>query len=378
MQKWYSIFHRSTGLSPYVWVVFYILPFYFIFRSSSTYQVVSGIVMILVFFVCYVLSFVSKGWVVYFWTSVQIMVSVTMTLLFGYVYFALFLAFFIGNIQNRAGFITLYSIHLITTIASINYVLISRNPVFITQLPFVLVSMIAVVLLPVTTHNRNNHDKLQGQLDDANKRISELIKFEERQRIARDLHDTLGQKLSLIGLKSDLAGKLISKNPAQASIEMNDVRQTARTALKEVRELVTEMRGIRLEDEMARIRQLLSAAEIDFMLEGSPKLMNTSLVTENVLSMCIKEAVNNVVKHSAASMCEIQILPSRTDLTITVRDNGGGIQEDSFNNKGHGLKGIKERLEFVNGTLDIVTGKGTTLVIRVPNAFVQPEQEEKS
>jgi two-component system sensor histidine kinase DesK len=376
MQKWYSIFHKSTGLSPYVWVVFYILPFYFIFRSSSTYQVVSGIIMILLFFVCYVLSFISKGWLVYFWTSVQIIVSITMTLLFGYVYFALFLAFFIGNIQNRVGFFTLYSIHLLTTIVSINYVLLSRNPVFISQLPFILVSMIAVVLLPVTTYNRNNQDKLQVQLEDANKRISELVKIEERQRIARDLHDTLGQKLSLIGLKSDLAGKLIHKNPAQATIEINDVRRTARSALKEVRELVTEMRGIRLEEELVRIRQFLQAAEIDFLLEGNPKLKNTSLITENVLSMCIKEAVTNVVKHSNASACWIFIQPSRTELAIKVKDNGVGISGDHIFSKGHGLQGMRERLEFVNGTMDIVKVGGTTLIIRVPNVFTQPDKEE--
>ena len=132
----------------------------------------------------------------YFWTSVQIVISITMTLLFGYVYFALFLAFFIGNIQNRASFFTFYTIHLVTTIVTINYEFVSKT-LLSHQLPFILVSVIGVILLPVTTYNRNKSDKLQGQLEDANKRISELVKLEERQRIARDLHDTLGQKLSL-------------------------------------------------------------------------------------------------------------------------------------------------------------------------------------
>ncbi|MHA6532416.1 sensor histidine kinase [Paenibacillus sp. BAC0078] len=377
MQKWHHIFHKSTGLSPYVWVVFYILPFYFIFRFSSVdqNQWIYGVFMVAIFFTCYVLSFKSKGWVVYFWTSVQILVSITMTLLFGYMYFALFLAFFIGNIQKRAGFFTFYSIHLLTTIVAINYELITGNPVFIAQLPFVLVSMIAVVLLPATTYNRNNQDKLQGQLEDANKRISELVKMEERHRIARDLHDTLGQKLSLIGLKSDLAGKLIHKNPAQAIIEINDVRQTARSALKEVREMVTQMRGIRFEDELIRIQQFLQAAEIEFQLEGNPKLTNTSLITENVLSMCLKEAVTNVVKHSGATLCRVLIEPSRTDLVIRVHDNGAGFGAANHYNKGHGLQGMRERLEFVNGSMDIVAHEGTTIVIKVPNVFMQAELE---
>jgi two-component system sensor histidine kinase DesK len=376
MQKWHHIFHKSTGLSPYVWVFFYILPFYFIFRSSSMHEVAIGIIMILVFFACYVLSFVSKGWLVYFWTSVQILISITMTLLFGYVYFALFLAFFIGNIQNRIGFFTLYAIHLLTTIGTINFGFVTQNPILLTQLPFVLISLIGVILLPVTTYNRNKREKLQGQLEDANKRISELVKLEERQRIARDLHDTLGQKLSLIGLKSDLAGKLISKNPAQAQAEINDVRQTARTALKEVRELVTEMRGTRLEDEMFRIIQILKAAEIDLILEGDPRMANTtSLMSENVLSMCLKEAVTNIVKHSSATTCLIAIEPSPTEFVIKVKDNGVGIAGESAYFKGNGLRGMKERLEFVNGVMEIVADAGTMIVLRVPIVFKQREKE---
>ncbi|QRG68318.1 sensor histidine kinase [Brevibacillus choshinensis] len=376
MQKWYQILHKNTGLSPYVWVVFYILPFYFIFRSSSTYEVVIGIVMILMFFVCYVLAFLSKGWAVYFWTSLQIIISILMTVLFGYVYFSLFLAFFIGHIQNKVGFITLYTIHLISMIVTVNIGFLSKNAEFFNQLPFVLVSLVAVILLPVTTYNWNKREKLQGQLEDANKRISELVKLEERQRIARDLHDTLGQKLSLIGLKSDLASKLISKNPSRAQTELEEIRQTARIALKEVREMVTQMRGTRLEDELFRVKQITKAAEIDFILEGDPNLQNTSLMTENVLSMCLKEAVTNVVRHSGATTCSVQIEPSRTDLVLKVKDNGIGMAAECAYIRGNGLRGMKERLEFVNGSMEIESEKnGTTVVIKVPNVFKQPEKE---
>ncbi|MBU7315357.1 sensor histidine kinase [Paenibacillus oleatilyticus] len=375
MRKWIQIIHKNTGLSPYVWVVFYILPFYFIFSSSSTYKVVVGITMIIGFFICYVLTFVSKGWLVYFWTSVQIGISITMSLLFGYVYFSLFLAFFIGNIQHRVGFFTLYSIHLVSTLVSINYGFVTQNPVIITQLPFVLVSLIGVILLPVNTYNRNKREKLQDELEVANRKVSELVKLKERQRIARDLHDTLGQKLSLIGLKSDLAGKLIGKNPSRAQAELNDIHQTARSALKEVREMVTQMRGTRLEDEVFRVKQMLKAAQIDFILEGSPKLTNTSLLNENVVSMCVKEAVTNIVKHSGASTCWITITPSRTELVVRVQDDGCGLAEHPDCLRGNGLGGMKERLEFVNGSLEIGPGPGTMIVMKVPNVFKQPEKE---
>ncbi len=375
MKNWNEMFRKNTGLSPYVWVVFYILPFYFIFHSTSPYQIAFGITMIIAFFVCYVLSFVSKGWLVYFWTSVQIAISTVMSILFGYVYFSLFLAFFIGNLKNRIAFFILYSIHIITTFATINYGFVTENPFFFTQLPFVFLSLIAVILLPVSTYNKNKEDKLQGQLEDANKKISELVKLEERQRIARDLHDTLGQKLSLIGLKSDLAGKLISKDPTQARIEINDVQQTARIALKEVRELVTKMRGTKLEDEIYRVKQILKAAQIEFILEGDPKLTNTSLIAENVVSMCIKEAVTNVVKHSNASACSVIIEPSRTELVVRIQDNGIGMKDPLTCYSGSGLKGMRERLEFVNGSLEISSEQGTIILLKVPNASKKPDVE---
>ncbi|HZG58264.1 sensor histidine kinase [Paenibacillus sp.] len=377
MSKWSQFFHKNTGLSPYVWVVFYILPFYFIFRSSSPYEIALGIGMILLFFACYVLSYISKkNRLVFFWTSVQILISIAMTVLFGYVYFSLFLAFFIGHIRHRAAFFTLYAIHLVGTIAVVNVGFVTRDPLFLSQLPLVLVCLIGVVLLPIGTYNKNKQDQLQGQLEDANKRISELVKLEERQRIARDLHDTLGQRLSLIGLKTDLAGKLIERDPEAARAELNDIRQTARGALNEVREMVTAMRGARLEDELYRVKQILKAAGIELVLEGDAVLHDMTLLNENVLSMCLKEAVTNVVRHSGATVCTIRITPSDEDVTVVVKDNGVGLSKR--NKTGNGLRGMRERLEFVNGSLGLYSEDGATVVIRAPKTpqGIRPTQEE--
>ncbi|CAN7329138.1 sensor histidine kinase [Peribacillus frigoritolerans] len=369
MQSWYHIFPKNTGLSPYVWIIFCILPFYFIFKSSSMLEIVFGIVMIILFFISYGLSFVSKGWPVYVWTAIQIIISISMTIFFSYIYFSLFLAFFIGNVQNKVGFFVLYSIQLLATIVSVNIGFIMKDPTFFSQFPFMLICVVGVILLPFNTYNRNKRGMLEEQLEDAHKRISELGKMEERQRIARDLHDTLGQKLSLIGLKSDLAGKLIDLNPETAKKEIKDIRQTARTALKEVREMVSEMRGSKLSDEIIRVKQILKAAEIEFDLEGTAELQDTPLLVETVLSMCLKEAVTNIVKHSGADCCNIVIEELQTGVTITVQDNGVGLSHRSEYIKGNGLQGMKERLEFVNGSLDIKSTDGTTLYIRVPNAI---------
>ncbi|MFC7319676.1 sensor histidine kinase [Halobacillus campisalis] len=375
MQNWYQIIPKNTGLSSYIWIIFCLLPFFFIFRSSSLTEIFFGIFMILLFFLSYRLSFISNSSMVYVWVSIEMAISIMMTLLFGYIYFSLFLAFFIGNIQRLSGFLTLYIVHVVTTIGSIALVFFIQNEALFPQLPFVIICLIGVVLLPFTMYYRIKREKLEGQLEDANEKISELMVIEERERIARDLHDTLGQKLSLIGLKSDLAGKLMDRNPDAAQNEIQDIRQTARTALKEVREMVSNMRGAKLEDELLHVRQILEAAEMEFAIEGDPALSNTPLLVENVLSMCLKEAVTNVVKHSQASSCHIGIEQLPNEVLLTIKDDGVGISAKVDTYKGHGLQGMRERLEFVNGSLDIYNASGTTLNIHVPNVIQQTKQE---
>lgn len=372
-----GIFQKGMGISTYFWAVLAILPFYFIFQSSSIIEIVAGTILTVLFFIFYRVAFISRGWPVYLWTCILIAISITTTSLFSYVYFAFFLAYFIGNIKDRIAFLVLYFIHLVSTSVVINFNIVLHEELFLKQLPFVIIIWISVILLPFSIYNRKERGHLEEKLEDANKRISDLVKLEERQRIARDLHDTLGQKLSLIGLKSDLARRLVYKDPEQAREELKDVQQTARTALNEVRKMVTQMRGIRLREEILRIKQVLKAAQISWKIEPENVVIsNGSLLIENILSMCLKEAVNNVVRHSHATICTISIEQTDDHITMLIRDNGKGWVGKEHFFKGTGLNGMKERLEFVNGTLEIQSDNGTVLVIQVPKVVHQTGKEK--
>ncbi|RDW22429.1 sensor histidine kinase [Oceanobacillus arenosus] len=371
MHAWYHIFPKKTGISLFAWIAFCLLPFYFIFKSSTLAEIMIGIVMILLFFTTYRLAFIKKGWTVYVSVGIEMAISIGMTLYFGYVYFSLFLAFFIGNIQNRAGFIALYIVHLVTTVLAVGAGFFIQEQLFISQIPFIILCIIGVILLPFEMYNRVKREKLELQLEDANERIAKLMIMEERQRIARDLHDTLGQKLSLIGLKSDLAGKLVDRDIARTKLELNDINQTARTALKEVREIVSTMKSARLVDELIRVQQVFEAAQVKYSLDGNPNQIEIPVFVENMLGMCLKEAVTNVVKHSKATFCKIILQQSASEVTIIVADNGIGIRDKLGSFAGHGLDGMRERLEFVNGTLQIESIEGMTLTIKVPTVIKQ-------
>lgn len=371
MRKWYSIFPKSPWLSIYAWVVFCILPFFYILRSASPFDLTIGMSLLVLFFLSYFFSVKSRSGLVYMWISFEIVITVIMTLLFGYVYLSIFIAFFIGNLRNPVGFFIVYGLHIAILIGAITAGFFLEIDLFLPQIHFIIISVIGVVLLPFNLYNRQKREKLQDQLDIAKERISELTIVQERERIARDLHDTLGQKLSMIGLKSDLAARLIERDREAAIAEIHDIRQISTTALKEVRVLVSGMRRTKLKDELVRVQQLLNAAEIALEVEGRPAFPEITPIVENVLVMCLKEAMNNVVKHSYAKSCRIIFQMTEKEYSITVHDDGIGIAQNGVNLPGNGLEGMEERLEFVNGSLSITSEKGTRVKIRVPAVLKQ-------
>ncbi|KEK11162.1 histidine kinase [Lysinibacillus sphaericus] len=376
MRKWHSIIPNSPMLSIYLWIIFCFLPFFFIFRKSSYIEISIGITFLMLYFIFYRFSMNSKSGLVYMWISFEMVINIVMTILYGYVYLSIFTAFFIGNIRRPVGFYIMYGLHIGFTVISTGAGFFVELHLFLSQLPFVVLTILAVVLLPLTIYSKNKRENLEGQLETANERIAELIVFEERQRIARDLHDTLGQKLSMIGLKSDLASRLIERDPQQALVEIKDIRQTASIALKEVRELVSDMRTAKFEDELMRISQILKAAEMEFVFEGDKNALQVPPLVENVLSMCLKEAVNNVVKHSGATKCEIAFHQNFKEVYLVVRDNGQGITKKQAWKTGNGLKGMRERLEFINGSFKIESVDGTTLSVTIPVAITHQSVKE--
>ena len=205
---------------------------------------------------------------------------------------------------------------------------------------------------------------LRNQLDQANEQIKDLVKREERQRIARDLHDTLGHTLSLITLKSQLV-ELSVKNPERASAEAKEITQTSRTALKQLRELISDMRMITVEEELEQIKAILQAANIELEVRQEARSSSLSPIEQNIVGMCLREAVTNVVKHSKATRCAVSVLESQGELILKVEDNGIGLTDQ--NHDGNGIRGMKERIALIDGFVELGTiNPGTLLTVKVP------------
>ncbi len=183
------------------------------------------------------------------------------------------------------------------------------------------------------------------QLSQARGQIARLAVGEERLRFARDLHDLLGHSLSVIALKSELAGRLIEKTPGRAAQEIDDIEKVAREALREVREAVSGYRQPTLAAELAGAREALTAAGIEFRSEQDDATLPPAI--ESVIAWAVREGVTNVMRHSQAKRCAIRVVNRDGHATVDVVDDGRGGMPDA----GSGLRGLDERVRERGGTM---------------------------
>src|SRR3984885_16353526 len=163
--------------------------------------------------------------------------------------------------------------------------------------------------------------RANSRLQLAQEEIEQLAKLAERERIARDLHDVLGHTLSVIVLKSELAGRLFSRNPERAAAEIADVEQIARTALTEVREAIRGYRAEGLAAEIRRAQSVLDAAGVTLVCAAQPPQLPPA--EETVLCLAVREAVTNIVRHAQATHCSMRFTTSNDGYhSLQITDDG--------------------------------------------------------
>jgi two-component system, NarL family, sensor histidine kinase DesK len=195
----------------------------------------------------------------------------------------------------------------------------------------------------------------------ANDEIEHLAKVAERERIARDLHDVLGHTLSVIALKSELAGKLIDHDPQRAGKEIGEVEQISRQALSDVRDAIRGYHSQGLVAELAQAKTTLETAGLTVQCDAATTV-KLPAVQESVLSLAVREAVTNVLRHSQARTCRVRIEQQNGSCRLEIQDDGRG----GANAEGSGLRGMRERVEMLGGTMHRGTESGTTLTITLP------------
>jgi two-component system sensor histidine kinase DesK len=241
--------------------------------------------------------------------------------------------------------------------------------------PYLMLSGVAVMtpLIGFVNLHYSETRRRDAALKLAQDEIARVATIAERERIAGDLHDLLGQTLSVIVLKSELAAKLVDRDPRRASVEIGEVERVSRDALTEVRRAVHGFRTATLNDELLRARAVLQTAGVDAFVDGADNHNRIAPAldarTEHAVAMILREAVTNVVRHAKANQCHITVVAQDGTFLLRVEDDGVGGQFG----EGAGLESMRARAREIGGALehharDTAGGsrKGTRVTLRVP------------
>lgn len=221
--------------------------------------------------------------------------------------------------------------------------------------PLVLIWVIGLICVESAADMRSS------QLHNA--QVEHLATVAERERISRDLHDLLGQTLTGIVVRSQLAQRLAAADPPAGIAEMVAVENAAREALSEVRATVAGMRHVEFDVELAAARDALTAAGVELVVRYDPDLVLTPSA-ETALGLALREAVTNVVRHSRAQRCTVHLNGSGEQVSLDVSDDGvGGGGPD-----GTGLTGMRERIGALGGDVRRNGHGGTSLMVTLPRA----------
>jgi len=361
---------RPPFLFAFIWLFYLAFPIATLWRQPPL-EMALDFGLVAGFALCYIVSFrFRRARLLFILAQLSIIALFCFRYDSGFLYMAFYPSPVIGTLPSfRKMTLALGAMLLLFVSAALYYGLFSNGDQLLQMLP----AMLVMLAMPFAIRISLRSKELRNKLTLANEEISRLSRVEERQRISRDLHDTLGHTLSLITLKSELTERFIAGGHSERAIkEVQDIQTTSRAALQQVRELVSGMNAVTIREEVDQAKKILSAAGILLETEGDMNAPISSPVIDNIVGLCLREAVTNVVKHSKAKKCTIKRVDESDRLCVSVTDNGsGGMQLASPGTTsigGNGLVGIRERLKLVEGILYCESEErvGTTLTFIVP------------
>lgn len=346
--------HHNHSWLPYLFLSY--LVFFFIQPVANRFSLVQWLLTILgtmLFLVSYFGFYWTKG-------RTQLATAVIIALLgavyapfnYGAICFFIYAASFFG--------------FAVETLAAISLLIALSASIFLEAWLFqwpASVALYAVGLSAVVgAININVRQRIRADcnLRRAHEEIESLAKIAERERIARDLHDVLGHTLSVIILKSELASKLIDRDPERARAEVLDVERTSRQALADVRQAIGGYRGQGLWAEIAKAKTILETAGVAVQYDADK--ITLSATQESVLTLAVREATTNIVRHAQATSCQLNLRHLSGTCHLQIQDNGRGAAEA----EGNGLRGMRERVEALGGSLQREVHNGTILTVALP------------
>lgn len=202
----------------------------------------------------------------------------------------------------------------------------------------------------------------------------------DRQRIARDLHDSTVQNLTGLVHKIELCSRLVDLDPIRAKLELTAMTNTVKSIINEIREIIYNLKPMSLDDLGLAVtveryaKQLMMSHDIKVYVKCNQEREDILPVIKLSLFRVVQEACHNVIKHAKASRIDINIQYDMDSITVSIKDDGEGFDSEKQKealpdrNSGYGMSIMKERIYLLSGSMKIHSeiNKGTIITIKVP------------
>jgi two-component system sensor histidine kinase DesK len=344
----------EIGWEAYAWLI-YSLPFLYS-AIAAPFPIEQRVVMLVSFAIFLLLYFV--GYTVHSPRILWIVAAFDVIAIVNSQWNPSAASFFIfGSALIANGFDTRTAIGILAA-----QLVVGLAPSYLLGMPwwFYMASIVISGLIGALTIQGRAREATHAKLQLAQEEVERLAKLAERERIARDLHDLLGHSLSIVVLKSELTRKLMASDPVRAAQEVAEIEKIARQGLADVRQAITGYRSSGLAAEIEHVRDTLTEAGIDTTIEARPIPLGPA--QETALSLALREAATNVIRHAGATKCHIRFYAQDGSALMEVQDDGRG-GDAPF---GNGLSGMRERIQALGGILRRETERGTRLMVSLP------------
>ncbi len=258
----------------------------------------------------------------------------------------------------------LFNLSLVLLYVALSYLITGSLQNIWTSLPTFFAGQVFIVIFTDMAVNEENArkkaERLVLDLESANRQLKSyaeqaqsLAIVEERNRMAREIHDGLGHYLTTINMQISAALAALSRGDEKPEKLMRSAQKITREALLDVRKSVTALRlpSQPLEKRIALLceQSSLTGIHFDFEVNGDPERLDDTL--ELTLYRGAQEGIQNVLKHARANNAWVKLTYSRERVSIEVKDNGTGAQLEDNKELGFGLLGLKERVASINGEI---------------------------
>lgn len=284
-------------------------------------------------------------------------------------------------LKKRAALIVNLSILIISIIKYGRLILQGFNYASLSYAIFYILSfIILIIIMHYSKHlfeERTRINELYGKLTDMykelqnkNERIQELTKYEERNRIAREIHDSLGHGLTGLIMQMEVAQMLIDKDKEKAKEQLKNCRQMAKNSMADIRKSVMALKPGHL-DKLPLIQSIgqlidennlkLPSTRISLYIKG--KIYKVTPIFNLAIYRAVQECITNAIRHGQATGIDIIMDYQPNEFLLQVKDNGKG---SVLIKEGYGLSGMRDRIREIGGTLEYRTEDSFEVNIGVP------------